>query len=337
MMESSSPNSQPQEEECSSDHSDNVSFSDPDEEDHEDDEYEEGDVWDAETEVCLFESIGKMPPVGVNKHLSILNSAAYLQKYSNKHVTEQQVLEHLKELYNLDALQDDMNIETNVVDFSLPEEYTPFMEQKLAERSGFVFTPKTDSSSPSLSPSLSSVSSSSSSSSSSSPQLEISDTRPTRIKIKQEVKETRQPSKRQATSKLSSSQQTTSTSDIENNNTNNPSNSPHTNFAHIKNERKDESSYKNNGNAKYSTFSEFVYSAIQALGGSAELQALYVYCAEHSTEVDKKYSQRFEGGKQAGGYKSNVRSTLHNNQCFIRLANGQWTINPASRKQQINK
>lgn len=67
------------------------------------DEYKEP-VWDPETEICLFESIAKYPPLGVNRYFSILNSTVYLQKRCNKRITQQQTLEHLKGLYNLDAL-----------------------------------------------------------------------------------------------------------------------------------------------------------------------------------------------------------------------------------------
>eukprot|EP00026_Physarum_polycephalum_P000304 Phypoly_transcript_00304.p1 GENE.Phypoly_transcript_00304~~Phypoly_transcript_00304.p1 ORF type:complete len:1325 (-),score=309.44 Phypoly_transcript_00304:1341-5315(-) len=81
--------------------------------------------------------------------------------------------------------------------------------------------------------------------------------------------------------------------------------------------------------SKYATFSEFIQGALAALGGAADLQQLYNYVAEHSTEVDKKYASRFESGtgKSSVGYKSNVRSTLHNNQCFVKRADGQWTVN----------
>lgn len=61
-------------------------------------------VWDAETEICLFESIAKYPPTGVNRYFSILNSSILLQKKLNKRITPQQTLEHLNSLYNLEAL-----------------------------------------------------------------------------------------------------------------------------------------------------------------------------------------------------------------------------------------
>jgi hypothetical protein len=69
----------------------------------ESDDYKEV-VWDAETEICLFESIAKYPPTGVNRYFSILNSSILLQKKLNKRITPQQTLEHLNSLYNLEAL-----------------------------------------------------------------------------------------------------------------------------------------------------------------------------------------------------------------------------------------
>jgi hypothetical protein len=69
----------------------------------ESDEYKEV-VWDADTEICLFESIAKYPPTGVNRFFSILNSSILLQKRLGKRITPQQTLEHLNSLYNLEAL-----------------------------------------------------------------------------------------------------------------------------------------------------------------------------------------------------------------------------------------
>ena len=69
----------------------------------ESDEYKEV-VWDADTEICLLESIGKYPPTGVNRFFSILNTSILLKKRLNKRITPQQTLEHLNSLYNLEAL-----------------------------------------------------------------------------------------------------------------------------------------------------------------------------------------------------------------------------------------
>lgn len=49
----------------------------------------------------------------------------------------------------------------------------------------------------------------------------------------------------------------------------------------------------NTSDAKYSTFSEFIYGALQALGGNADLQELYAYVSEHANEVDKKCMYNF--------------------------------------------
>lgn len=61
-------------------------------------------TWDADTEICLFESIAKYPPIGVNRFFSILNSSIYMKKRLNKRITPQQTYEHVKGLYNLEAL-----------------------------------------------------------------------------------------------------------------------------------------------------------------------------------------------------------------------------------------
>lgn len=76
------------------------SLSDASSEDSDDDEV----LWDAETDIYLFESMGRVPPIGANRPLCVLNSAVYLQKYLGKNVSEQQVYDHMKELYNIDAL-----------------------------------------------------------------------------------------------------------------------------------------------------------------------------------------------------------------------------------------
>lgn len=89
--------------EMKSETSSSPSSHDDSSEDDLDNEYKEV-VWDAETEICLFESIAKYPPTGVNRFFSILNSSIYLQKKLNKRITPQQTLEHLNGLYNLEAL-----------------------------------------------------------------------------------------------------------------------------------------------------------------------------------------------------------------------------------------
>jgi len=77
------------------------------------------------------------------------------------------------------------------------------------------------------------------------------------------------------------------------------------------------------GGVKYRTFSEFIYGALIHLGGTASLSALYDYVYTHQAEIDPKFKYRFEDK----GYKSNVRSTLHNTGSFRQLPDGtHWTI-----------
>jgi len=77
------------------------------------------------------------------------------------------------------------------------------------------------------------------------------------------------------------------------------------------------------GGVKYRTFSEFIYGALITLGGTASLSTLYDYVFTHQAEIDPKFKYRFEDK----GYKSNVRSTLHNTGSFRQLPDGtHWTI-----------
>jgi len=74
---------------------------------------------------------------------------------------------------------------------------------------------------------------------------------------------------------------------------------------------------------KHKTFSEFIYTALISLGGTADLQSLYRYVNDHQNDIDDKFAYRFKNGE----YKSNVRSTLHNTGSFHKIVDGRWTIN----------
>jgi hypothetical protein len=293
----------------------------------------DGVIWDAQTEIYLFESIGKLPPIGINKYFSIINSTVYLQKHSTKNITTQQVVEHLRELYNLDAL-DDIDIDTTIKDFALPEEdFGSLVEERLAEKGGTrVVESKTDEE----------TLDSPGASENGDKEESEPETKQTRSKRRHE------PRNKERSSKRHSSPHNTAQESPE-------PNKDKTKYSplRVKKEKADPAEdtspsplssplpsspspppSSSSSTAKYATFSEFIYGALQDLGGTADLQTLYNYVAEHSHEVDKKYASRFENGlgKSSSGYKSNVRSTLHNNQCFIKLQNGQWTINPSFKK-----
>jgi len=78
-----------------------------------------------------------------------------------------------------------------------------------------------------------------------------------------------------------------------------------------------------NTDGKHKTFSEFIYTALISLGGTADLQSLYRYVNDHQNDIDDKFAYRFKNGE----YKSNVRSTLHNTGSFHKTVDGRWTIN----------
>jgi len=85
-------------------------------------------VWDAEADICLFDGLNRLPPVGANRPLCILNCTIYVQKCMGKHVTEQQVYDRVNHFYNLEALEE-LDPDLSVTEFSLPGEYVPMLEE----------------------------------------------------------------------------------------------------------------------------------------------------------------------------------------------------------------
>lgn len=82
-------------------------------------------VWTPELEVSLFHSMKGHKPVGINRHFHM---ACIHDKFSTstgkKNISSKQIWEHLRELYNLQALDDleSLPFPNEETEFNLPED-----------------------------------------------------------------------------------------------------------------------------------------------------------------------------------------------------------------------
>eukprot|EP01113_Clastostelium_recurvatum_P027563 TRINITY_DN3327_c0_g2_i1.p1 TRINITY_DN3327_c0_g2~~TRINITY_DN3327_c0_g2_i1.p1 ORF type:complete len:504 (+),score=107.34 TRINITY_DN3327_c0_g2_i1:105-1616(+) len=87
---------------------------------------------------------------------------------------------------------------------------------------------------------------------------------------------------------------------------------------------------------RYQSFAEMMYDALTIMRSSADLHTLYDFAVHNADFIDDKFAARFEPGKHL--YKSNVRSTLHNNQSlFVKKQNGSWDVVPGSTNPRFLK
>jgi len=291
-----------------SDKSSNIDSS-SDEEDGE--RYGEG-VWDAETEIALFESISKLPPIGMNRYFSVLNSSIYMKKRARKHFTTPQVMEHVKELYNLDAL-DDIDPEIVAKDFELPvDDFGSMMEERLAARSERKPEVKSEFTDVDMKVETDE-----------NDNMDEDEGKSTKKRKKDEKEKAGKPPV------VATDQESLDTVVEKSRRGRKPS------IERSSTPASPSSTASSPGTFKFATFSEFIVGALEALGGSADLQSLYIYVAEHQHDVSSKYASRFD---KSGGYKSNVRSTLHNNQIFTKdSSTGLWTISSSYKKPHDKK